>query len=100
MQRSTGWRSISCPSSWGEALLALWFGTVRGRLAFAAERGVGGMIGMALYVYAVALHPLIALVAGDLFRLQKLLASRQIRPPSRRSVSYRSRPAALGLYRS
>ena len=73
---------------------------VRGRLAFAAERGVGGMIGMALYVYALALHPLIALVAGDLFRLQKLLASRQIRPPSRRSVSYRSRPAALGLYRS
>jgi peptidoglycan/LPS O-acetylase OafA/YrhL len=48
----------------GEALLVLWFGTVRGRLAFAAERGVAGVIGIALYVYALALHPLVALVAG------------------------------------
>jgi hypothetical protein len=48
----------------GEALLVLWVGTVRGRLAFAAERGVAGVIGIALYVYALALHPLIALVAG------------------------------------
>src|SRR4029077_17683708 len=48
----------------GEGLLVLWLGTVRGRLAFAAERGVAGMIGIALYVYALALHPLIALVAG------------------------------------
>ena len=48
----------------GEALLVLWFGTVRGRLAFAAKRGVAGMIGIALYVYALALHPLIALFAG------------------------------------
>src|SRR5207244_6874069 len=48
----------------GEGLLVLWLGTVRGRLAFAAERSVPGMIGIALYVYALALHPLIALVAG------------------------------------
>ena len=48
----------------GEALLVLWLGTVRGRLAFAAKSGVAGMIGIALYVYALALHPLIALVAG------------------------------------
>ena len=48
----------------GEALLVFWLGTVRGRLTFAAERGVAGMIGIALYVYALALHPLIALVAG------------------------------------
>jgi len=48
----------------GEALLVLWLGTVRGRLAFAAERGVAGVIGIALYVYALALHPLVALVAG------------------------------------
>jgi hypothetical protein len=48
----------------GEALLVLWLGTVRGRLTFAAERGVAGMIGIALYVYALALHPLIALIAG------------------------------------
>ena len=48
----------------GEGLLVLWLGTVRGRLAFAAERGVAGVIGIALYVYALALHPLIALVAG------------------------------------
>jgi len=46
----------------GEALLALWLGTVRGRLTFAAERGAG--IGIALYVYALALHPLLVLVAG------------------------------------
>jgi uncharacterized protein DUF6064 len=36
----------------------------RQSLAFAAERGVAGVIGIALYVYALALHPLIALVAG------------------------------------
>ena len=48
----------------GEGLLVLWLGTVRGRLAFALERGVAGMIGIALYVYALALHPLIAFVAG------------------------------------
>jgi hypothetical protein len=48
----------------GEGLLVLWLGTVRGRLTFAAERGVAGVIGIALYVYALALHPLIALVAG------------------------------------
>jgi Family of unknown function (DUF6064) len=48
----------------GEGLLVLWLGTVRGRLTFAAECGVAGVIGIALYVYALALHPLIALVAG------------------------------------
>jgi hypothetical protein len=48
----------------GRGLIVLWLGTVRGRLAFAAERGVAGVIGIALYVYALALHPLIALVAG------------------------------------
>ncbi|MGD9614606.1 MAG: DUF6064 family protein [Alphaproteobacteria bacterium] len=48
----------------GEALLLLWFGTGRGRLAFAARRGVAGVIGIALYVYALALHPLVAPVAG------------------------------------
>ena len=47
-----------------EGLLVLWLGTARGRLAFVAERSVAGMIGIALYVYALALHPLIALVAG------------------------------------
>ena len=39
----------------GEGLIVLWRGTVRGRLAFAAERGVAGGIGIALYVYALAL---------------------------------------------
>jgi hypothetical protein len=48
----------------GEALLLLWLGSVRGRLAFAARRGGGGAIGIVLYAYALALHPLIALVAG------------------------------------
>jgi hypothetical protein len=48
----------------GEGLIVLWLGTVRGRLTFAAERGVAGVIGIALYVYTLALHPLIALVAG------------------------------------
>jgi Family of unknown function (DUF6064) len=48
----------------GEALLMLWLGTARARITFAAQRGVAGMIGIALYVYALALHPLIALVAG------------------------------------
>jgi hypothetical protein len=57
----------------GEALVAFWLGTVHGRLTFAAERGVAGMIGIALYVYALALHPLIALVAGRQLQAAEVL---------------------------
>src|SRR5262245_5212383 len=61
MQRSTGRRSISCPSSW-----------VRGYLCSGSGPCAVGSpslpsvawIGIALCVYALALHPLIALVAG------------------------------------
>ncbi len=58
--------AVTCfvPVFVGEALVVLWLGTVRGPLAFAARRCVAGVIGMALYVYALALHPLIALVKG------------------------------------
>lgn len=48
----------------GEALLVFWLGTVRGRVAFAAERGMARVIGILLYLYALALHPLVAFVAG------------------------------------
>jgi hypothetical protein len=66
----TYYAAINWAAAWfvplfiAEALLLLWFGTVRGRLVFAVRRGVGGAIGTALYAYALALHPLIVLVAG------------------------------------
>src|SRR5438105_15944793 len=63
---AAAWLSVSVGSPWmhyapinwaaiyfvpvfvGEGLIVLWLGTVRGRLAFAAERGVAGVIGIAL----------------------------------------------------
>ncbi len=47
-----------------EAALLLWFGVIRGRMRFAAGRSVPAMAGLALYVWALVLHPLTAPAAG------------------------------------
>jgi hypothetical protein len=70
----THYATINWAAAWfvplfiAEALLLLWLGSVRGRLTFVARRGLAGAIGIALYVYALALHPLIALLAGRALR--------------------------------
>jgi hypothetical protein len=68
------WAAIYfAPAFVGEALLVLWLGTVRGRLAFAAKHGVAEVIGIALYFYALAVHPLTALVAGRPLQAAELI---------------------------
>jgi len=47
-----------------EALLLAWIGGLRGRLAFTARGSVGNVLGLALFLYALAIHPFLAVVAG------------------------------------
>jgi hypothetical protein len=47
-----------------QALLLLWTGVVRGRLDVSATMSGPGTIGLGLLAYALALHPLMALLAG------------------------------------
>lgn len=47
-----------------EALLLVWLGGVRGRLAFGARGGVGGRLGLAVFAYALLAHPFVAVLAG------------------------------------
>jgi hypothetical protein len=47
-----------------QAVLFVGLGVWRGRLSFGAAAGVSRAAGIALYVYAVALHPLAAVLAG------------------------------------
>jgi hypothetical protein len=47
-----------------QALLLLWIGSLRGRLHFAADRTVRGVVGLALFLYSLVLHPLVAPLAG------------------------------------
>ena len=47
-----------------QALLLVWFGVLRDRLRFAADRNIPGVIGVALFVYALALHPFVAKLGG------------------------------------
>ena len=52
------------PAFLAEALLLFWFGVVRCRIRFVTKLGVPGAIGVALYGYALALHPLAATISG------------------------------------
>ena len=52
------------PAFLAEALLLLWFGALRHRLRFAAKPGLTGAVGLGLYLYALALHPLVAPGSG------------------------------------
>jgi hypothetical protein len=47
-----------------EALLLAWIGSLRGRLHIAASRSVPSTAGLALFAYALFLHPLVATLAG------------------------------------
>lgn len=59
------WASAyAVPAFLAQALLLGWLGTVRARLPLEAHRGVVRALGTALVVYAVALHPLVAPLAG------------------------------------
>jgi hypothetical protein len=47
-----------------EAALFAWFGGIRHQLTFAMQRSARSVLGIALIIYAVFLHPLVALVDG------------------------------------
>jgi hypothetical protein len=60
------------PAAWGfaalflgQALLLLWTGVLRDRLAFAVTADARGLAGLALVVYALALYPLVGLALGQ-----------------------------------
>ena len=55
-----------------EALLVAWFGMVRGRLRFAARRSVPSVVGLALFLYALVLHPLVPKLSGRPFQSAEL----------------------------
>jgi Family of unknown function (DUF6064) len=57
-----------------EALLLAWAGAVWDHLRFAASRTVPGMVGLALFLYALVLHPLVAPLAGRPIRAAEVLA--------------------------
>ena len=64
MRPSTGRRATSCQLFAIEALLLLWIGVVRGRLIFRPRRTGAGILGIALFVLAVAFYPVLAPLAG------------------------------------
>jgi hypothetical protein len=47
-----------------QALLLVWLGVLRDQLRFAADRDMPGVIAVALFVYALALHPFVARLGG------------------------------------
>ncbi len=47
-----------------EAVLLAWIGGLRDRLDFAARGSVGGVLGFVLFLYAMAIHPFVAMAAG------------------------------------
>ena len=51
-----------------EALLVLWLGVVRGRLEFRMERGRRSVVGVTLFVTALALYPLLLRLLGREWR--------------------------------
>jgi hypothetical protein len=57
-----------------QALLLVWLGVLRDRLRFAAGRDVPGVIAVALLVYALALHPLVAVLGGRPLRAAEVFA--------------------------
>lgn len=58
------------PAFVAEALLFLVFGCLAGRLRMAADRSLQSGIGLALLVYALALHPLTAVFDDRLFQAE------------------------------
>jgi len=50
-----------------EVLLLIWIGGVRGRLRFRVSKTASGVVGLALFLYALVLHPLVAILAGRPF---------------------------------
>ena len=56
--------AYAVPAFVAEALALLLAGALAGRLRFAAARDVPAAIGLGLFVYAVALHPLMAPLSG------------------------------------
>src|SRR3954452_6511959 len=55
------------PAFAAEALLLIWIGGLAGRLHFRACRTTSGVVGLALIIYALILHPFVAKVAGRSF---------------------------------
>lgn len=56
-----------------QVLLLVWIGIIRGRLHFPASRDAAGMLGIALFVLALAVYPLIAPLAGRPWRQAEIL---------------------------
>ncbi|MBE0531990.1 MAG: MFS transporter permease [Rhodospirillales bacterium] len=53
-----------------EGLLFLVFGSLTGRLRMVADRSIRGGIGLALFLYGLAVHPLTAVLDGRLFQAE------------------------------
>jgi Family of unknown function (DUF6064) len=51
--------SYAVPVFFVQALLLVWLGVLRDRLRFAAARDAPGIVGSALFVYGLAVHPLV-----------------------------------------
>jgi hypothetical protein len=47
-----------------EALLLVWFGPLRRRLYFTVSRSLSGKSGLAIFLYALFLHPFVAIASG------------------------------------
>jgi len=52
------------PAFYAQAAFLAWLGLMRGHLRFAAGRGGPALVGLGLFAYALAVHPLTALAAG------------------------------------
>ncbi len=51
-----------------EAAALLWIGVVRDRLQFDSDQGAAGRTGVAIFVFALVIHPLLTLLAGREWR--------------------------------
>jgi hypothetical protein len=82
-----------------EGLLLLWIGGLLGRLRFAANRTVPGVVGLALFLYALLLHPLVAKITGRPIEAAELfgIAPDPTAIATLGLVSMASRGAAAGL---
>jgi hypothetical protein len=57
-----------------QALLFIWLGVVRGSLNFHPRRAAGGRLGMALFVSALVLYPVLAPISGRPWEQSELFA--------------------------
>lgn len=55
-----------------QGLLLLWIGVARDRLRLSDGRSARGLIGLALFLYTLALHPFAALLAGRTIRAAEI----------------------------